>query len=114
MARQTRSMNRPRLRSPFTLKGALATFVLAASAGLSTPSCDEADKLFDCQSICRRYQTCFSSGYDVDACRSRCTDSADRDVGYPRRADDCQACIDDRSCASAAFGCATRCLGIVP
>jgi hypothetical protein len=95
-------------------KGALATFALALAAGLWTPSCGEADKIFDCQSVCSRYQTCFSSGYDVDGCRSRCKNNADADMSFQRKADDCEACIDDRSCSSATFNCAARCAGIVP
>ena len=94
--------------------GLLATFFLALGAGVLTPSCGEADKLFDCPSVCSRYRSCFNSSYDVDGCRSRCKDSADRDTDYKRKADDCEACIDDRSCSSATFNCATSCVGIVP
>jgi hypothetical protein len=100
-----------RLWSP---KSALAAFALALGAGLWVPSCGEADRLYDCQSVCNRYQSCFDSGYDVSSCRSRCTDSAERDMDYQRKADDCEACIDDRSCSSATFSCAVRCAGIVP
>ncbi len=94
--------------------GLLATFLLSIGVGVFTPSCGEADKLFDCQSVCSRYKDCFDDKYDVGTCRSRCKDSADRDVDYKRKADDCEACIDDRSCGSATFNCATRCGGIVP
>jgi hypothetical protein len=94
-------------------KRVVITFALAASAGVWGPSCGS-DKLFDCQSVCSRFQSCFDSTYDVAACRMRCTDNAGREVEYRRRVDDCEACIDDRSCASLTFSCAARCLGIVP
>lgn len=94
--------------------GLLATFLLALGVGVATPSCGEADKLFDCQSVCSRYQDCVDHKYDVGTCRSRCKDNADRDTDYKRKADECDACIQDRSCGSAAFSCATSCVGIVP
>ena len=34
--------------------------------------------------------------------------------GETERIDDCQECVDDRSCANATFACATQCVGIVP
>ncbi len=92
----------------------LLTFAVATLAGLWAPSCDQADKIFDCQSVCNRYRSCFDDKYDVAACRSRCKDSADRDVDFQRKADDCHACIDDRSCASATFNCLLPCAGVVP
>jgi hypothetical protein len=93
---------------------ALFGFTVAMLVGIWAPSCDQADKLFDCQSVCGRYRSCFDDHYDVGACRSRCKDNADKDVDYQRKADDCQACIDDRSCASATFNCLLPCAGIVP
>ncbi len=107
-------MNQPTSKRVWSPKSALAMFALALAAGLWTPSCGEADKLFDCQSVCSRYQSCFNSGYDVASCRSKCKDSADRDMDFQRKADDCEACIDDRSCSSATFACTARCAGIVP
>jgi hypothetical protein len=77
-------------------------------------SCGAAEELFDCQSVCSRYQTCFDKNYDVGACRSRCKENSDKDQDFKRKADSCQACIDDRSCSSATFNCATSCVGVVP
>jgi hypothetical protein len=82
--------------------------------GVFTPSCGEADKLFDCQTVCSRYKDCFDNKYDVDGCRSRCKDNADKNTDYKRKADECDACIADRSCGGATFNCATTCGGIVP
>ncbi len=91
-------------------------FVLSLATGFAVGAagCDEADKLFDCQSVCSRYQSCFNSSYDVGACRNRCKDAADADKDFERKADACEACIDDRSCSSATFNCASQCVGIVP
>ena len=33
---------------------------------------------------------------------------------YEDKADDCQSCINDRSCAGAVFNCGGECAGIVP
>jgi hypothetical protein len=105
--------NREIKESRRTWRRALLAFALAAGAGFWGPSCG-ADRFFDCQSVCSRYRDCFDGRYDVDGCRSRCTEEADRDIDYKRRADDCEACIDDRSCTSATFSCFTTCAGIVP
>jgi hypothetical protein len=77
-------------------------------------SCGAADELFDCQSVCSRYQSCFDKNYDVGACRSRCKENADKDRDFKRKADTCESCIDDRSCTEATFKCATSCGSIVP
>jgi hypothetical protein len=95
-------------------RGALAAFFLAGAVGLATPSCDKAETAFDCQTICDRYKTCFDSTYNVDSCRSNCQNKAANDMDYQRKVDDCEACIDDRSCSSATFSCGPRCIGIVP
>lgn len=92
-------------------------FVLTLSiaiAGLVAVNCGEADRLFDCQSVCSRYQSCFDSNYDVSACRNRCKDKADADKEFERKADACETCIDDRSCTDATFKCTTQCASIVP
>lgn len=86
----------------------LASFVLGIA------SCGEADKIFDCQSVCDRYKNCFDSTYDVGTCRSRCKDKADADETFQKKADACESCIDDKSCSEATFKCATECAGVVP
>jgi hypothetical protein len=75
--------------------------------------CKTADNAVDCQGICDRYQECFDESYDVSDCTERCLDDASNE-GYDTQADACDACIDDKSCASATFNCATKCAGIVP
>jgi hypothetical protein len=86
------------------------TLAFAVTSG----GCDSADRVYDCASICNAYQECVDDNYDVTACTSRCEDMADANESFEDKADDCQNCIDDRSCASAVFGCSTECVGIVP
>ena len=76
--------------------------------------CDSVDAAFDCNDICTRYKDCFDSTYDVSACASRCRSHADDDTAYRTQADQCDACIDNRSCTSAVFNCAAECTSIVP
>ena len=80
--------------------------MLASSCGV--------DNAIDRQSICDRYKSCFDSSYDVEACSSRCRNDSAKDTDYKRKADMCNACIDERSCSSATFNCASSCGSIVP
>src|SRR3954464_2572809 len=75
--------------------------LLLGSFALGFASCGEADKIFDCQSVCNRYKTCFDNSYDVGACRGRCKDKADADKAFQDKADACENCIDDKSCSEA-------------
>ena len=81
---------------------------------LFATGCDSVDAAFDCHAICDRYADCFDANYDVSACESRCRSHADDDTAYRRQADQCDACIDDRSCTSAVFNCAAECASVVP
>ena len=90
----------------------LSLFVLLlGSIGVTATGCDEADQAIDCNQICNRYKDCFDKDYDVGACVDRCEPMLDSD---PNGADDCEDCIDDRSCASSVFSCAAECGQIVP
>lgn len=86
---------------------------LLAFAVLAFFGCKTADNAVDCQGICNRYQECFDEKYDVSDCTERCLDDASNE-GYDTQADECVRCIDDKSCTSATFTCATQCGGIVP
>lgn len=94
-----------------SLIGALG---MIAGVTIFSHGCDDADVAFDCHQVCRKYKTCFSSSYDVGACSDRCREAAKKDNQYKDKADMCETCIDDRSCASATFSCAIECGGIVP
>ena len=72
------------------------------------------DSAIDCGGICSRYASCFDSKYDTSACETRCRKAGSEDADYRRKADVCNACISERSCASAGFSCATECLSVVP
>jgi hypothetical protein len=87
---------------------------MLGSFALGFTSCGEADRLFDCQSVCNRYKTCFDSAYDVGRCRNTCKDKADADKSFEQKADDCENCLDDKSCSEATFKCPIQCAGIVP
>ncbi len=95
----------------------MRTWIVSFAVFLCVPAglaCDTAKTAFDCQAVCSRYQSCFDSGYDVSACRSRCRDNAQKDNTWETKANNCASCIDDKSCTSATFNCATECAGIVP
>lgn len=83
--------------------------------GLSTSNgCGAADNLFDCQSVCSRYRDCYQSDYDVGKCRDQCRSRSETDSSVRAAADQCEACIGDKSCISATFSCAASCGSIVP
>lgn len=84
---------------------------LLAVVGLSGCAVDAA---IDCDTICTRYKDCFDGNYDVAACASRCRErSAATNAGANDR-NRCEACINDRACASATFSCSGDCGDIVP
>lgn len=91
-------------------------FFLAAgpfAIGCSNPV-TEIDESVDCMDLCERYRSCFDADYDTGACRERCNGLVDADGGRPRAANDCDTCLDDRSCTSAVFTCNTECAGLLP
>jgi hypothetical protein len=95
------------------MKNLIVAGLLAAAFAILIPACNKADNAVDCNGICDRYKSCFDASYDSGACQDRCRDEADTE-GYATQADECDACIDDKSCASATFECASKCAGIVP
>jgi hypothetical protein len=76
--------------------------------------CGAIDTVVDCQAICARYSSCFDAAYSVSSCTERCRVSSTEDREYRRRADECNACIDERACSTATFNCAAKCSGVVP
>jgi hypothetical protein len=87
-------------------------FVIGATVW--TNGCEKADEIFDCQAVCSRYHDCYDTGYDVDACRQRCRTNSEKDPSVRSAADQCEACIGDKSCLSATFSCGANCGTIVP
>jgi hypothetical protein len=87
----------------------------AVFVGLSTSNgCGTTDNVFDCQSVCSRYHDCYDADYDVGKCRSSCRSRSENDSSVRAAADQCEACIGDKSCLSATFSCAVPCASIVP
>lgn len=94
----------------------MSRFTLSLLLALVSSSfaCGAIGSALDCRAICSRYASCFDAAYDVGACESRCRTNSEADRDYRRRADHCNACIDDRACSTVGFSCATQCSSIVP
>ncbi len=92
--------------------GFVALTTLTLAFAVTTPGCSKAEHAYDCNDICNRYKDCYDANYDASACASKCRDKAE-DEAYGNKAESCESCIDDRSCAGT-FGCAGECVGIVP
>ena len=86
-------------------------FVIAAA---SLGGCSDAKNTITCAEVCNRYQDCFNEDYDVSSCTDKCKSRAGNDDDKQSQLNQCEACIDDKSCTAAAFSCATECVGIVP
>jgi hypothetical protein len=94
--------------------GFAALLPMSLAFALAAPACDSIDRIYDCASICNAYKDCINSNYDATACTQKCEDQASDSEAFEDRADDCQECIDDRSCAGSVFSCTDNCVGIVP
>ena len=92
--------------------GFASLLALTVAFTATTPACSSVEHAYDCNQICNRYKDCFDSNYDASACADRCRDKADDDA-YGDKAENCEACLDDRSCTGS-FACAGECIGIVP
>lgn len=88
--------------------------VVGCSVLALTLGCGAVDLAIDCNKICNRYKSCFDGSYNTDNCQSRCRDQSRSDNDYRRKADTCNACITDQSCAAATFSCASQCINVVP
>jgi hypothetical protein len=109
-----------KMRKTLLTKELKATLLAAAfMAGIVTMAttlangCGTADEIFDCQSVCSRYHDCYDASYDVDACRQRCRTASENNPSVREDADQCEACIGDKSCLSATFNCSGSCSTIV-
>lgn len=86
---------------------------LVAGIASSNVGCSAADAAYDCHQVCSRYHECIDKNSDEGDCASKCRDKAADDKSYRQKADDCESCINDKSCAGAALGCPV-CIGIIP
>lgn len=91
----------------------ILSFAMLGLLGVMSIGCDAAENAVNCVQICNRYKDCYNKDYDSSACQTRCRTNANSDSSYMGKASACEACMDDKSCASAAFSC-PPCLGIVP
>jgi hypothetical protein len=104
----------PRL-TMFSMKASMSASVVVLIGTVLGGGCaNEIDRVTDCQDICARYSDCFDASYDVSSCRTRCADNARDSETFDQQVDQCENCLDDRSCSSAVFGCTTECSTIVP
>jgi hypothetical protein len=87
--------------------------VAAMLSFVGAGGCDEAQNAFNCTDLCNRYRDCFDHSYDTGSCSSRCQDNANSNQNFDERANSCQNCMNDNSCAAATFSCPS-CAGIVP
>ena len=95
-------------------KGSKLWFAVALLAGfVGLASCDEADRAYDCQSVCSRWKDCFDKDYNVDKCADTCRAKAANDKEYEAKADACEVCIGDKSCVGSVTSCTATCAPII-
>lgn len=87
---------------------------LLLGAALTPAGCGDVETAFDCQAVCSRYASCYDANYNVALCRDKCRAEAKNDPEIRSKADQCEACIGDKSCISATFNCGATCGAIVP
>lgn len=92
----------------------IARIIAVTSAVLMLGACQPIDAAFDCDTICTRYKNCFDGSYNVDTCATRCRENAKVEKDFYRAVNTCEACINDRACASATFSCGSDCSRVVP
>lgn len=90
----------------------LIVALVASLQGCGDPV-QETEELLDCAQICRDYDQCVDTGLDISDCTSKCETNSDEDEAYRRKANACEACIDDKACLES-FPCLPECAGVVP
>jgi hypothetical protein len=96
------------------LKSLIQAGIVLVIAASALGGCSDAKNTITCSDVCNRYQDCFDEDYDVSSCVDRCKSRAGSDDDKQSQLNQCDACIDDKSCTAAAFSCATECVSIVP
>lgn len=90
-----------------------AVLLLLSLVAQSSMSCSEAERLYDCAKICDGYADCIDDSVDRSDCTTTCESKGQEDPDFAEQASDCEACIDDESCADAALECASTCAVVV-
>ncbi len=85
---------------------------ISALMGCSDPI-QAIDQSVDCNDICNRYRDCYDSAYDTGAWRSHCENYVLGDGGHGDQANQCDMCLDPRSCTTVAFACSSQCMNII-
>ncbi|HEY1099618.1 MAG TPA: hypothetical protein VGF99_11855 [Myxococcota bacterium] len=93
----------------YAFRSALAAALGLGFVAVVGSACDAA---LDCNSICTRYAECYDSDYDVEECTDRCIDRSD-DSEYRARANECDACINERDCTDTLFQCSGECSEVI-
>jgi hypothetical protein len=83
------------------------------SLALSCGVAEKVENKIDCTQVCNRYKDCVDSDYDVDSCVDSCESETNADEDQEQRLEECQVCIDERSCGEAVFNCTADCAGII-
>jgi hypothetical protein len=92
---------------------AAAGILFLALAGCSENPIKTLDRSSDCSDICKRYKDCIaSSDYSTSDCEDRCNDM--KSDSKTKQIDDCEECLDGKSCVNSVFQCTTECASIVP
>jgi hypothetical protein len=115
-ARNSRTLRRTRAARTLHCATSMSKLIAASFTALVLSlgaGCQEVDRAFDCAQICDRWRDCADSNYDVDTCTERCEDDAAAEPAFDQHADQCENCLDERTCGQS-LGCATECIGIVP
>lgn len=92
----------------------LIACMFAALLGHGLVACgddNEVDRTFDCGSICSRYSECVTD-IDVTECTDYCEDQAEANPNVEQAADECDDCIEGKSCAESS-SCVADC-SLVP
>ena len=91
----------------------LGILLFVGTFTLASVGCGVVDDYVDCNKICNRYRDCVNTDYDAGKCTSRCFDESRNNSEYNRKANECNACLEDRAC-SQSLPCTVQCAGIVP
>jgi hypothetical protein len=87
--------------------------ILALLLGNSALGCSDAENTVSCAQVCDKYKSCINSDYDVTSCTTQCEDKANDSASRQKQLDDCDSCIQDRSCTGAVFSCTTECATVI-
>jgi hypothetical protein len=87
--------------------------ILISLTSLLVGACGEAERTYDCVKICDKYAKCYDDELDKTDCVDSCEANGDLDADFAAKADDCEACIDDSSCAEASLDCSDECTTVI-